>query len=695
MQDQYTARIDHTLSSRDTLSASYMYNTQADDTTPTFVFDTRGNTARSQNLSLSEVRVFSAAVVNEFRAGWNRFYEHEFFGTTDNPAFDIGNAIGIPGVATRPRDYGPPTFSAGYALPAVRAIGPRDRLNQLWQLADNISIRKGSHFLKAGAMMARRNWTFDEAVNPRGSFGFNGTVTAGGGTPTLNNQFAEFLLGLATDAQVSVEPFATRMNNVWQAYYFQDDWKVAPNLTLNFGVRYEYFSPPVQRGKATNFDLNGFVPVRQTFHGFADIADTSDRPAALVYPDRNDFGPRFGFAWSVPKLHDFVVRGGYGIYYTPEITNSWTTLTLNPPIVRTFQFTGDANNPIQVATAFGGPGQTRAGLFGSGALDPWLRTSYTQQWNLTVQKKLPKEVYLDIGYVGSKGTNLTASFDGNRPLQIVTPGPTVPSIASRRPFQGFDNILVTKSIGSSTYHSLQTKVERRVGSGLTLLGSYTWSHSLSDADISSVGGGSFLGGIQDYMDLAGNRSDSVFDIRHRLSIAAIYDVPLFRSSPRAALRTLLGGWQLGTITTEQTGFASALSPVVDTTGTGIASRPNVVAGQDPMLPRDQRTRAVWFNTAAFTLPVAGSFGNSARQPIHLPGLNQVDFSATKNFRFLESHQVQFRAEFFNFFNHVNLGAPGLNIRDPANFGRVTSTAQGAGGMPGDARVIQFGLKYAF
>ena len=181
-------------------------------------------------------------------------------------------------------------------------------------------------------------------------------VTAGSGTPTRDHQFAQFLLGLATGAQVSAQPFATRMNNFWQAYYFQDDWKVSPTLTINFGLRYEYYQPPKQRGKATNFDLNGFVPVRQTFHGFPDIADTTDRPAALVYGDRNDFGPRIGFAWQAPQIKDFVVRGGYGIYYTPEITNSWTTLTLNPPIVQTFSFTGNAANPVDRGTRLPEPG---------------------------------------------------------------------------------------------------------------------------------------------------------------------------------------------------------------------------------------------------------------------------------------------------------------------------------------------------
>src|SRR6266850_1989373 len=170
-QDQYVSRIDHTLSSRDTLSGSYIYNIQADDTTPTFGFDTRGNRARAQNISLSELHVFTPSVVNEIRAGFHRFFEHEFFGTTDKPQYDIGNLIGIPGVSKDPRNYGPPTFSAGpYALPAVRGIGPRDRLNQLFQVTDNLSVRAGSHNFKMGALVARRRWTFDESVNPRGSF---------------------------------------------------------------------------------------------------------------------------------------------------------------------------------------------------------------------------------------------------------------------------------------------------------------------------------------------------------------------------------------------------------------------------------------------------------------------------------------------------------------------------------------------
>jgi outer membrane receptor protein involved in Fe transport len=191
------------------------------------------------------------------------------------------------------------------------------------------------------------------------------------------------------------------MGNYWQGYYFQDNWRVSPNLTLNLGLRYEYFSPPTQRGKITNFDLNGvvpgFVPSQQIYHGFDDIQDTAGYPASLVFPDRRDWGPRFGFAWRMPGLSDFIVRGGYGIYYTPEITNTYTGLTLNPPIVGSYSATAIYNAPFLVDSVFANP--TRgASAFSASIADPHLRSTYTQQWNLTIQKKLPRNVIVDIGY---------------------------------------------------------------------------------------------------------------------------------------------------------------------------------------------------------------------------------------------------------------------------------------------------------
>src|SRR5262249_10296710 len=153
-----------------------------------------------------------------------------------------------------------------------------------------------------------------------------------------------------------------------------------------------------------------------------------------------------------------------------------------------------------------------------------------------------KKMYLDVGYVGAKGTNLVIIFDANRPFQVLAPGAGVAPIANRRPLRGFDNIQLNKSIANSTYHSLQTKLERRVAGGLTILGAYTWSKSLSNGDTSSLGGGTFAAPIQDYFNLRADKSPSVFDIAHRLSGAAIYELPIFRKSGSHLARTLLGGW---------------------------------------------------------------------------------------------------------------------------------------------------------
>ena len=694
-QDQYITRIDQTISSRDNLSGSYVINIQTDNTVPTFVFDSRSNRARAQNLSLAEVHVFSASLVNEFRAGWDRFFEHEFFGSTGNPQYDVANIIGIGGVSKNPLDYGAPTFTEGYALPATQTTGPRDRLNQIWQLTDNVSLQRGSHAIKAGILYARRNVNFDQTNNPRGTFTFSGQVTANGASPTIDNQFAEFLLGLSTSAQLSPARRQSRLNSWSQAYYVQDDWKVTRSLTLNFGVRYEFMPPFTSKAQSVNFTSNGFVVNGRIFAGFPNsfIPDTPGYPHSLVYADKRDWGPRLGFAWKTP-IRDLVIRGGYGIYYTPEVSNIFTNMTANDPIVARYSYTGTPTTPIQVATAFLA-GRSQDVITTGNGIDPYFKNAYNQQWNFTLQKKLPSQVYLDAGYVGSKGTRIPIIYDANRPLTIIPAGQPIPALASRRPFQGWDTVNIDKSVGNSTYHSLQVKVERRISPGLSILGAYTWSKALTDADTSgNIGAGSYNGLLQDYMNLTAARSYALYDIAHRLSAAAIYDLPVFRSSKQPILRTMLGGWQLSTIITEQTGFAAAPTGGSDTTGTGVTSRLNAVLGQSPMLPRDQRTQARWFNTAAFAPPVTGSWGTSSLNPLHLPGLNQVDASAAKNFRITEIHRVQFRADFFNFFNHVNLGAPGLNIKDPANFGRITSTSQ-TQGMPGDARIVQFALKYIF
>jgi len=696
-QNQILARIDHRINDKNTIYGTYIFNQQTSVGTPAYTtWDYSGSRGRQQVASLTDTHVFSPSIVNEFRTGWSRKFAHAYFGTTGKPDLDIANIIGIPGVSKDPRNFGPPTFSMGYSYPTISGIGPADNGNQSYQFDDHLSISKGSHFLTIGASIMHRSFTFDEAWQPRGTFGFDGRITSGGApTTTREHPFAAFLLGLTTNATLSPTAFSNRMSHIWQAYYLQDDWKVTRNLTLNLGMRYEFYGQPLERGKVTDYELNGPTPgftlSRQIYHGFPDIPDTPDVPATMLYPDYNNWGPRAGFAYRVPGISDLVVRGGYGIYYAQEVSNSYTVLTFNPPIVQNLNYTGTFNSPLSVTSVFLGSGSA-SNVFNAEAVDPRMRNGLVQQWNFTVQKQLPGQVLFDIGYVGSKGSRLGIAFDGNRPIQVVNPStPGLAPLGDRRPFKGYSSVRATKSIGTSGYNSLQMKAERRLARNFTFIGSYTLAHSTSLMDQTTVGGGGYSPSIQDVYNLRAENSDSAYDLRHRFSLAAVYNIPLFANSGTVA-RALLGGWQVNAIVTEQTGFAAAISSYGDTTGTGTASRYNIAAGQNINI--DNPSRSKWFNTAAFVAPALGTWGNAPRMPIHLPGLNNIDFAANKNFRIRERFNTQLRFEFFNFFNHVNLGAPGLNPAAPNTFGIVTSSSQGAGAT-GDQRIIQLGAKFQF
>jgi hypothetical protein len=467
---------------------------------------------------------------------------------------------------------------------------------------------------------------------------------------------------------------------------------VNSRLVVNVGLRYDYFRPYTQADdRIVNISQNGYIVDR--------IVTVQDSPhgRGLIRPDRNNFGPRIGIAWRPSMLKDTVVRAGYGMYYTPQISNAifamaegaqataGANITANPGGAPTLFF----NNP------FAGS-QTSGALNFAVSNDPDLRDSYIQQWNLIVQRKLPGNLILDVGYVGSKGTKLIVTFeDLNRPIDLVDPRtPGLRPLNARRPNQSFQrNVRSDKSVGNSTYHSLQVKAERRMAQGLTFLAAYTWSHSISGpSDIGGqVGGGSFIGAPQDVYNHVNERSTSGFDLRQRFVTTFLYDIPFFRNSKSFAGK-VLGGWQASTIITVQDGFPANIASNVDTTGTGINSRPDQLSGQNGNLARDERTWTRWFNAAAFQVAPFGRFGTSSRTAaIKLPGIINQDFSVNKNFRIRESMRFEFRTEIFNLFNHYNPDPASVDRSvQSLNFGRVGGGVQGI-----TTRVIQLAGKFYF
>jgi hypothetical protein len=694
-QDNYTARVDHNLSSKDALMGRYVFNDTLEKGTPYWGHDVRDNRTRTQNVSTSYTRTISPYLLNQLRVGWNGVDESEIFGTTDDTTYDVAGQMGLPLISRRPLDYGPPSISVsgpdgGYSMYNLqRQIGPRVRGYGLWQVDDILSWQKGKHSLRFGFEIDRRNFSFDQARNPRGSFTFNGTYTG--------SALADFLLGYVKTADINPTPTLTDLNSTWQAYFANDEWKVTQNLTVTLGLRYDYFQRWVQSdNKIIDVYQNGFL--------VTNTVGPKDSPygSSLLQPDKNNFGPRLGIAWRPGFLKDTVIRTGYGIYYQQMHPNANFSMVEGAQAYNTASVVGSGsttpnvffNNPwagVNVGTSF---------LNAVTSIDPNQRDAYVQGWNFTVERQLPASVLLTVGYVGSKGTKLDTAFDEgamalNRPIQLVDPRtPGLASIDARRPNQAFQTFVEgTKAIGDSNYHSLQIKAERRMARGFTLLTAYTWSKSLSGPQDQGglIGNGSFIGSPQDYYNLRNEHSLSGFDVPQRFVQTIVWDVPFF-SSAKGAAKYLLGGWQLSGIGVAQSGFPAGIDYGVDTTGTGVSSRADIVLGQSGNLAADQRTWTKWFNTGAFVPAQWGAFGTSPRTgAIRLPGLENVDFALKKEVPLRESARIELRSEFFNLFNHFN-PAPGSVDRNVQSrtFGAVGGGVQGV-----TTRIIQLGAKLYF
>ena len=719
-QHDYIFRMDHNITKKDTLSGHYIHDVEYSNGAPFFGNDNDNNRAVTLHYVGTETHVFSPAIVNEFRYGRQIFQEFETFPATGNAALNIANGqLGIPFSSSDPEFYGPPNTSisnngTAYKLfNDIRNIGPRNRANGVNQYVDSLSWQRGKHFLKLTVDLGRRTDFFIQARDPRGTFSFDGRYTGGFATvgSVKSPQGAsgagllDFLLGyVATD---SINPTVTQTHivSLIQGYSVQDNWSVARNLTVNLGVRWDHFPPWYQTNDKFADIYAGADGV--TPDHIATPTSGSLYGRGLVKSNYYDFAPRLGFAWQPYGLNRTVVRGGYGIYWVPDIANGYFQEAEG------FQAQAGASLTGNTGPSAGGaattPNLTLANPFpgvttGGPSTYPFaveiyqnLAEQMSQQFNLTVQTIFPGGFTGDIAYVGTRGThNYTYYPDVNlpRPVNPATPG--LASVNARRPNQIFARTVQGEvSNGSSNYHSLQTKLERRVGSGLNVLVSYTWSKSISGpADVGGlVGGGNFGATGLDPFNVKADRSLSVFDIPHRFVGTVLYDVPFFHHMT-GARRLLLDGFQVSTILSAVSGDPSAVFYTGATVNASSQNaRPDVVPGQTANIGRGQRTPSHQFNTAAFTTPAIGTFGNSRRTgAVRLPGLLNDDLSVTKGLRFGESRNFQLRADFFNAFKHFNPDPSTITTTvNSTNYGKINDGTQGGYAT----RIIQLGAKLYF
>lgn len=633
---------------------------------------------RGQNLMLNETHLFSPRFVNEARVAFSRVGNQV---QTENPGVSINKQVGLPELSSNPRDFGLSFIRVtGYSPLGHEYNNPQDSATNVYQFLDTASYVVSQHLLKFGFDFRHTQQNAFRDVQSRGLMVFPGYVafTLPDGTPTIfpfitGNPLANLLFGL---------PLVTggaRLDNQQhlrtQSYnlFLNDSYRITPRLTLLAGLRYEYNSPPVD----TKDRANIYDPVTQKLVQVG----ANGIPRGGYDADKNNFAPRLGLSWSPAANGKTVIRTGYGVYFDQSPLAPGEGLFFNAPYFDFRFYYQSQQAPLTVYNPFpfNTPGQSAPSAF---AYDRNLRTAYTQSWNLSVQQQLGGRTVAELAYVGSKGTKLLASRDINQPMPS-TQQPNLP----RNPL--FGEITQQESSASSNYHSLQARLQQRLTAGLSLLGSYTFGKSIDNASgiFSSTGDPNYP---QNSFNLAAERGRSGFDIRHRFSLSYSYELP-FGKNQKGAAKAFLDGWQTYGVITLQTGrpFTVALLPEFDNSNTGISNlgflgndRPNLT-GQARL---SNPTVEQWFNTAAFAVPRFGSFGNSGRNILDGDGYQNVNFSLLKNTSIKEKATVQFRAEFFNLFNHPNFGLPD-NFVGSSSFGRVLSAES--------PRRIQFGVKLIY
>jgi hypothetical protein len=580
---------------------------------------------QTQTFRLNNTRVFSAAIIDQFRFST---------GYLKQPRTILGN----------PNAAIPAVLMTDYSHLGHATNLPQERRNRSFEVLNEVSWQRGTSETKFGGVIRYLPFHASLDLFSRGQYQFTGGIYTG-------NALANLLLGLPTNA-LRLTGNTTRDFRTWNtSFYVQHEWRPLRNVSANAGLRYDYQTPFREaHGQAANFD--------------AASGRLITSPKTLYRADRNNFGPRIGIAWQ--PYSNLIARAGYGIFYdTLAVGDSLFLLGLNPPFVN---FTVKNNGPVipqfDLTNAFQDTnGDVVPSVFST---SPQLPNPYVQQWNTSLEFPVRQWFVLDVSYFGEKGTRLRRQVNLNQP----TPG-DAGALDDRRPFANFKNIFQFETSASSIAHAAEVRIERRLRSGLALSGTYRFSRAIDDATLISIL-------PQDSHNLRAERGLSDFQMKHRFVFSGTYKIPFRRVYA-------IQGWQLQMIGTLQSGIplSAIISQDISGTGSPIVNRPDLLRNPNIGNP----TPARFFDPAAFQIPAPGSFGNSGRNVILGPGIQNIDAALARTFRLSDSTQAQFRADFYNVLNHPNFVAPPTlqNFADASDFGALF--------VARSPRIVQFGLKF--
>ncbi len=703
-------RIDHYFNSKVTAFGRYSHRAFTQTDTPVIPLpigadSSNGNVEISSKQGAGGVTyTVSPTSLVEFRLGITKSIGGKWPVQLGLPNMQDG--YGIPGLPTEP------SLAGGLNTQSINGYTGLGRRNSTPQFQNptvinpkvNYSKIFSRHTLKVGYEFLTIHTEVLDFSPQYGQDSYSGqySAPAGAAANTVYN-VADFLFGARSSYSLTntfVAQYRQRMNFL----YAQDDWKVSSNLTLNLGMRYEYATPQWEDGlHLSNFDP-GTLKMEAATSG-----DIYNR--ALVHPDRNNWAPRVGIAYTLtPKT---VIRSGYGISYIHfNRAGGENLLAYNPPSVINLSITNPDPSKASICAAdVASTSCFRPTALGytSSMLDPSrlvysnlslrytppdTRTGYLQSWHFTVQRQLARDLVFDLAYVGNHGVKLMVLGDANQ-ARPQNPDENT-ALNSRRPYQGYGDIEISFSGGFSTYHALQLKLEKKFSGGLYLLNSFTWSKAIDNAAghlEANNGDNSRI----NYLDRRYDKGVGSYNQPFSNTTTVVYDLPYgkgrqFGSSAHPVLNLSLGGWRLTAVNTMASGLPVNLnySPASRYTVSGYPTyRPNLLG--DPMAPVGQRNIDNYFNKANVTIPVdpqhPDPFGSAGRNTVRSYALFQTDLGLHKDFPlWQESKKLEFRAEFFNLFNKTNFQAPNSTASSSA-FGTIRST------FP--ARIIQVAMKFVF